>query len=42
MLACSNLNQALYGTILNQLRLKAAVGRLLETDLTDVNSLLKE
>lgn len=41
-LARSNLYQALYNTILSQLQLKAAVGRLAETDLADVNKLLKE
>jgi outer membrane protein len=40
--ARSNLYQALYSTILNQLRLKAAVGRLAESDIADVNMLLKE
>jgi outer membrane protein len=39
--ARSNLYQALYSTILNQLRLKAAVGRLAERDIADVNMLLK-
>ncbi len=37
-----DLNQAIYNTILNQLKLKAAVGRLAERDLSDVNNLLKE
>jgi outer membrane protein len=37
-----DLAQALYSTMLNQLRLKAAVGRLAEADLADVNTLLKE
>lgn len=40
-LARSNLYQSLYSTILSQLRLKAAVGRLAEGDLVDVNQLLK-
>lgn len=40
-LARSNLYQALYSTILSQLRLKAAVGRVAENDLADVNQLLK-
>ena len=40
--ARSDLYQALYATILNQLRLKAAVGKLAEGDLTDINNLLKE
>lgn len=33
---------AIYSTILNQLRLKAAVGKLTEADLADVNKLLRE
>jgi outer membrane protein len=33
---------AIYSTILNQLRLKAAVGKLTEADLADVNKLLTE
>ena len=37
-----NLAQAVYSTIVNQLKLKAAVGKLAEADLADVNSLLKE
>jgi outer membrane protein len=41
-LAQSNLAQAVYNTIVNQLKLKAAVGKLAETDLADVNALLKE
>ncbi len=41
-IARRNLSQAIYGTIVNQLRLKAAVGRLSETDIADVNTLLKE
>ena len=40
-LARSNLAQALYNTILNQLRLKAAVGKLAEADLADINALLR-
>jgi outer membrane protein len=39
-LARSNLAQALYNAILNQLRLKAAVGKLAEADLADINALL--
>jgi len=35
-----DLAQALYNTILNQLRLKAAVGKLAEADLADINALL--
>jgi outer membrane protein len=34
--------QAIYSTILNQLRLKAAVGKLTEADLADVNTLLRD
>lgn len=34
--------QAIYSTILNQLKLKAAVGKLTEADLADVNTLLRE
>jgi outer membrane protein len=34
--------QAVYNTILNQLRLKAAVGKLAEADLADINALLKD
>jgi outer membrane protein len=34
--------QAIYNTILNQLKLKAAVGKLTEADLADVNSLLRD
>jgi len=41
-LAERNLAQAVYNTIVNQLRLKAAVGKLAEADLADVNRLLKE
>jgi outer membrane protein len=37
-----DLASAVYGTIVNQLRLKAAVGKLAEADLADVNILLKE
>lgn len=37
-----DLAQALYNTIVNQLRLKAALGKLAEADLADVNALLKE
>ena len=37
-----NLAQAVYNTIVNQLKLKAAVGKLAEADLADVNTLLKE
>lgn len=37
-----NLAQSLYSTILNQLRLKAAVGKLAEADVANVNSLLRE
>jgi len=37
-----DLAQAIYGTIVNQLKLKAAVGKLAEADLADVNVLLKE
>ena len=33
--------QAIYNTILNQLKLKAAVGKLTEADLADVNALLR-
>ncbi|MFN0038482.1 MAG: TolC family outer membrane protein [Burkholderiales bacterium] len=36
-----NLAQSLYGSIVNQLKLKAAVGKLAESDLADVNRLLK-
>ncbi len=36
-----DLAQAVYNTILNQLKLKAAVGKLAEADLDDVNRLLK-
>jgi len=41
-IARTNLAQAVYNTILNQLRLKAAVGKLAEADLADINALLKE
>ena len=41
-LARRDLSQSLYSTILNQLRLKAAVGKLAETDLSDINALLKD
>jgi outer membrane protein len=37
-----DLYQAIYATILNQLRLKAAVGTLGENDLADVNALLRQ
>ncbi len=37
-----DLAQALYSAILNQLRLKAAVGKLAEADLADINALLKD
>lgn len=37
-----DLAQAIYGTIVNQLKLKAAVGKLAEADLADVNVLLKD
>ena len=36
-----DLAQAVYNTILNQLKLKAAVGKLAEADLADINRLLK-
>jgi outer membrane protein len=41
-IARRNLSEAIYGTIVNQLRLKSAVGRLAESDIADVNTLLKE
>ena len=41
-IAARNLAQAVYNTIVNQLKLKAAVGKLAEADLIDVNRLLKE
>jgi len=41
-IARRDLAQALYNTILNQLRLKAAVGKLAEADLADINALLKD
>ena len=34
--------QSIYSTILNQLKLKAAVGKLSEADLADVNTLLRD
>jgi outer membrane protein len=34
--------QSIYNTILNQLKLKAAVGKLTEADLADINSLLRD
>ena len=37
-----DLAQAVYSTIVNQLKLKAAVGKLAEADLTDINKFLKE
>jgi hypothetical protein len=37
-----DLEHAVNGTIVNQLKLKAAVGKLAEADLADVNVLLKE
>jgi outer membrane protein len=37
-----DLAQAVYNTIVNQLKLKAAVGKLAEADLADVNSQLRE
>ena len=37
-----DLAQAVYNTIVNQLKLKAAVGKLAEADLADVNLLLRE
>jgi outer membrane protein len=37
-----DLAQAVYNTILSQLKLKAAVGKLAEADLADINGLLKE
>jgi len=41
-IARRDLAQSLYNTILNQLRLKAAVGKLAEADLADINALLKD
>jgi outer membrane protein len=41
-IARRDLAQALYNTILNQLRLKAAVGKLAEANLADINALLKD
>jgi outer membrane protein len=41
-LARRDLSQALYNTILNQLRLKAAVGKLAEADLSGINALLRD
>ena len=40
--AQSELAQAVYNTIMSQLRLKAAVGKLAEADLSEVNRLLKD
>ena len=40
--AQSELAQAVYNTIVSQLRLKAAVGKLAEADLSEVNRLLKD
>lgn len=40
--AQSELAQAVYNTIVSQLRLKAAVGKLAEADLAEVNRLLKD
>jgi outer membrane protein len=37
-----DLAQSVYNTILNQLKLKAAMGKLAETDLADINLLLQE
>ena len=37
-----DLAQSVYNTIVNQFKLKAAVGKLAEADLADVNRLLKE
>ena len=37
-----DLAQAVYNTIVSQLKLKAAVGKLAEADLSDINILLKE
>jgi outer membrane protein len=41
-IARRDLAQALYNTVLNQLRLKAAVGKLAEADLAEINALLKD
>jgi outer membrane protein len=41
-IAQRDLAQALFNTIVNQFKLKAAVGKLAEADLADVNVLLKE
>ncbi|HUU72354.1 MAG TPA: TolC family protein, partial [Burkholderiales bacterium] len=41
VLAQRDLAQAVYNTILSQLRLQAAVGRLAEADLQDINRLLE-
>jgi outer membrane protein len=41
-IARRDLSQALYSAILNQLRLKAAVGKLAEADLAEINALLKD
>jgi outer membrane protein len=37
-----DLAQAVFNTILSQLKLKAAIGKLAEADLADINRLLKE
>jgi outer membrane protein len=41
-IAQRDLAQAVYNTVLSQLKLKAAVGKLAEADLADINVLLKE
>jgi outer membrane protein len=41
-IAQRDLAQAVYNTILNQFKLKAAVGKLAEADLADVNALLRD
>ena len=41
-IAQRDLAQAVYNTVVNQLRLKAAVGKLTEADLADVNHMLKD
>lgn len=41
-IARRDLAQALYNAVLNQLRLKAAVGKLAEADLADINALLQD
>jgi outer membrane protein len=41
-IARRDLAQALYSAILNQLRLKAAVGKLAEADLAEINALLQD